>query len=84
MLLILYSLLIQTVIAGPNCYPLSRPALESESETETWCYERTQDGGLEIFNIDEDARAELAMSVDPQGWITHGSLRIAPGASASH
>jgi hypothetical protein len=74
MLLILYSLWIHAAIAEPNCYSLSRPALEGHVSVETWCYERTNDGGLEVFNIDEDVRAELAMTVDPQGWITHGSL----------
>lgn len=64
------------------CFRLSMSGPEAESEeharSETWCYQHPAELGgsvLFIYNADqEEARPELAMLVEKDGTITHGSL----------
>ncbi len=73
MLVFIFSLLVGLVHADTRCYPLTRAEPEGE-RVESWCYERLPDGGLRIYNADAEVRPELAISIDPHGTITHGSL----------
>jgi hypothetical protein len=64
-----------------SCYRIEMPAPFTSalevSRTEVWCY-RSVDfpaGSVYIYNADaERVRPELAMLVEPDGMITHGSL----------
>ncbi len=62
-----------------HCYPFTltnSPAREANPppRTETWCYEKS-DEGLFVYNADADyVKPELAFLVDKGGVMTHASL----------
>lgn len=63
-----------------NCYKFNvtdQPTAEAriEPRTETWCYETIEGKQLYVYNADGDkVKPELAVLVEPDGVITHGSL----------
>lgn len=69
--------------APTTCYRIEMPdspaasAVVQTPRTELWCYQKLQYpmGATYIFNGDnQQARAELAIIVEPDGMLTHGSL----------
>lgn len=73
---------LEPAISATNCYRLSlperpEPASSIEIPSEIWCYERLAYpvGSVYIYNADgNEVRPELAMVVDADGLLTHGSL----------
>lgn len=64
-----------------RCYriPVESPGAESDdiAREETWCYQKLSElsGGQYIFNADEErVRPELALVLENDGTMTHGSL----------
>ncbi len=64
-----------------RCYriPVGSPemARDAKARTETWCYQKPGNlaGGLYIYNADlPSVRPELALLLEADGTITHGSL----------
>lgn len=64
-----------------NCYEFQRESAHAESEltlhSQIWCYKNLHDssGGLYVYNADRDeVRPELAMVVEADGFLLHGSL----------
>jgi hypothetical protein len=56
--------------------PISAPVDEAPT-SEVWCYQKLAQpvGGLYIYNADQGiAKPELALIVEPDGMLTHGSL----------
>jgi hypothetical protein len=65
-----------------TCYRIEMPdspmaSMATQSHTEMWCYQKLKYpiGATYIFNADRNqARAELAIVIEPDGMMTHGSL----------
>lgn len=81
--ILLLSLPIQSAEAADagRCYHIRvespEMARDSRPRTETWCYRNLTDpvGGVFIFNAEhKSVRPELAMLVERDGMLTHGSL----------
>jgi hypothetical protein len=67
--------------ATTSCYRITKPAADASSlmamHSEVWCYEPVEypAGSLYIYNADnQTVRPELALILEADGMITHGSM----------
>jgi len=66
----------------PTCFRFEIPdvptsSVSLQSHSEVWCYQKLSEpaGSVYIFNADQEkVRPELAMIIEPDGLMTHGSL----------